>query len=222
MSKSPRVRAAVLAATIPAVLAGGLIAQTVLAAEAGAVTVTKVQLKGTQLRVEGRLTTPGLSFVSVESTTSAAGGRGDGNGVFKVQSDTFTAPDCSITVNDFGSPALTVAIPGCTPSIKPVPTNPAPPTGSCVITPQPTPTTLSAGTMSVFWFTATGCNPSSPLSYTVVAGAIPTGMTVGGFQNSSAGNIIGTPSIPGTYRFTIQVTDAAGATDQENFTINVV
>ena len=221
MSMSVRIRTAILAAAVPAAIAGGLVTQTVLAGDAGAVTVTKVQLKGTQLRVEGRVATLGLSFVSAESTTSAAGGRADGNGVFKIQSDTFTAPDCHITVNDFGSPAQTLVIPGCTPSVKPV-TNPAPPTGSCVITPQATPTTLTVGTQSVFWFLASGCNPSSPLSYTVVGGAIPTGMTVGGFQTSSAGNIIGTPSIRGTYRFTIQVTDAAGATDQENFTINVV
>lgn len=220
MSVSLRIRTALLAGAVPAVLAAGFIAQTALAGEAGAVTATKIQLKGGQLQVEGTIT-PGESFVSIESTTSAIGARPDGNGRYKAQATGFTAPDCTLTIRDFASPTLTVSIPGCTPSVKPAPATPAAPTGSCVITPQ-APASLTVNVESVFWFRATGCNPSSPLRYSVVAGAIPTGMTVGGFQDSTSGNIIGTPSVRGSYRFTIQVTDAVGATDQENFTVNVV
>jgi hypothetical protein len=39
-------------------------------------------------------------------------------------------------------------------------------------------------------------------------------------QGTTAGNIIGIPSIPGSYQFTLQVTDQIGATDQANITIN--
>jgi hypothetical protein len=220
MSGTPRVRTAALAVAIPAAVAGGLLAQTVSAGGADAAVVTKATLDGTHLRVKGTVA-PGTSFISIESTTSAIGARAKGNGTFEAQSDSFTAPDCFITVRDGNSPDKTVRLDRCTPSVTPVPANPAPPSGSCVITPQ-APATLTKGTMSAFTFHATGCDPSGPLNYDVVAGAIPTGMTVGTFQNSETGNIIGTPSIRRTYRFTIEVVDAAGATDQENFTINVV
>jgi hypothetical protein len=46
-------------------------------------------------------------------------------------------------------------------------------------------------------------------------------MTGPNSQGTTAGNIIGTPSMAGTYRFTLQVTDQIGATDQETFAVNV-
>jgi hypothetical protein len=46
-------------------------------------------------------------------------------------------------------------------------------------------------------------------------------MTGPNSQGTTAGNIIGTPSISGSYQFTLQVTDQIGATDQANITINV-
>ena len=54
-----------------------------------------------------------------------------------------------------------------------------------------------------------------------MAGSIPTGMTGPNSQGTTAGNIIGTPSILGTYRFTLQVIDQIGATDQETLTVTV-
>jgi hypothetical protein len=50
---------------------------------------------------------------------------------------------------------------------------------------------------------------------------IPTGMTGPNSQGTTAGNIAGTPSIPGTYRFTLQVIDQAAAADQETFALTV-
>jgi hypothetical protein len=41
------------------------------------------------------------------------------------------------------------------------------------------------------------------------------------FHGQTAGNIIGTPTFEGTYAFTLQATDATGATDSETFTITV-
>ncbi len=206
-------------ATVLAVIAADSLGSAAHAATAAGLSVTKAELRGTQLRLEG-VTLPGSSYVSVASTTSAVGARPAAGGAFQATSDTFTAPDCRVSVNDFRNPVKTVTLTGCTPSIVP-PTTPAPPSGNCLLTPQPTPTVLTAGTRSVFWFAASGCAPSSPLQYAVVAGAIPTGMSVGGFQSSSSGNIIGVPSIPARYVFTVQVTDAAGATDQETFTVDV-
>jgi hypothetical protein len=214
------------ALAVAAILPLALVAQSVLAGPAGAVTTTKVELKNGQLRVEGRGGIGG-TFVSVESTTSVAGARVETSGLFKVQANNFTAPDCRLTVSNSGTPTATVSIPNCTPSVTPVPPTPAPPTGICVITPVP-PATLTLGANSVVSFQTTGCDTTTgsgvtptPVQWRVVAGSIPTGMTGPNFQGTTAGNIIGTPSIAGTYRFTLQVTDQIDATDQENVTVTV-
>jgi hypothetical protein len=212
-------------AALAAIVSAGVIGQAMLADAAGAVTVTKSQLTSGQLRLEGQAA-PG-KFVVAESTTSSAGARADQNGLFKILASSFTAPDCKVTVRDGQTPTATVTISGCTPSVTPVPAQPAPPTGSCVITPQAA-ATLTAGTNSTVYFQSTGCDTTTnsgatptPVQWKVVAGVIPTGMTGPNSQGTTAANIIGTPSIRGTYQFTLQVTDQVGATDQENFTVNV-
>lgn len=212
--------------TVAATLGGALGAQALLAGPAGAVTATKVELRNGQLRVEGQGGIGG-TFVAVESTTSAAGGRAQADGRFEVEATNFTAPDCRLTISDSGTPTATVTIPNCTPSAPPVPPVPAPPTGNCVIN-AVAPATLTLGARSVVNFTTTGCDTTTnsgstptPVQWRVVAGSIPTGMTGPNFQGTTAGNIIGTPSVAGTYHFTLQVTDEVGATDQENVTVNV-
>lgn len=55
----------------------------------------------------------------------------------------------------------------------------------------------------------------SPYSYATIAGAIPTGTTLG----ASTGTISGTPTTPGTYNFTIRATDADGSTKDKAFSI---
>jgi len=212
-------------AALAAIVSFGVTGQALLADSAGAVTATKSQLTGGQLRLEGQAARG--QFVIAESTTSAAGARADLNGQFKIQATGFTAPDCKVTIRDGQTPTATVTLSGCTPSIIPVPAVPAPPTGSCVITAQ-APATVTAGTSSTVNFQSTGCDTTTnsgatptPVQWKVVAGVIPTGMTGPNFQGTTAANIIGTPSIRGAYQFTLQVTDQVGATDQENFTVNV-
>lgn len=212
-------------ALLATVVSVGVIGQAVLADTSGAVTATKAQLSSGQLRVEGQAA-PG-KFVIAESTTSSAGARADINGLFKIQATNFTAPDCKVTVRDGQTPTATVTLSGCTVSVVPVPAVPPAPTGSCVITSQ-APATLTSGTNSTVYFQTTGCDTTTnsgatptPVQWKVVAGVIPTGMTGPNSQATTAANIIGTPSIPGTYRFTLQVTDQVGDTDQENFTVNV-
>jgi hypothetical protein len=189
-----------------------------LPASASALTVSKAELKGGQLVVEGAKAAPGI-FVTVESTASAAGKRSDTSGAFKVAASGFAAPDCMVVVSDRQTPTATVRLSGCTPSVTPPPSTPPPPSGSCVIDPA-APATFHAGDASVYNFTTTGCT-AGPLQWKVVAGAIPTGMSGPNFQGQTAGNLIGTPTVEGTYTFTLQATDGTGATDGETFTITV-
>jgi hypothetical protein len=55
-----------------------------------------------------------------------------------------------------------------------------------------------------------------------MAGRIPVGMSGPFFQGQDAGAVSGTPTTKGTYSFLAQVTDSAGATGTETFTINVL
>jgi hypothetical protein len=211
---------------LTALTCAGIAGQAVIADTAAAVTVVQVELKGGQLRVQGN-GAPNI-FVIASSTTSSAGFRADPSGAFRIQASNFTAPDCKITVSDRRTPTATVTVPGCTPSADAVPASPAPPSGSCVITPVD-PATVTANTSSVVNFETTGCNTTfnsgatpTPVQWAVVAGSIPTGMSGPISQGTTAGNIIGTPTVPGTYRFTLQVTDQVGATDEQNVTVTVV
>lgn len=191
-------------------------------ASASAVTVSRAQLSGGQLRVEGSNAARGV-FITADSSNDAAGSRSDTNGNFKIQATGFTAPDCKIVVTDGGrTPTATATLSGCTPdpaAVNPPPPAPAP-TGTCVINPG-APATFTAGANSVYNFTTTGC-VGGPLQWKVIAGVIPTGMSGPNFQGQTAGNIIGVPTTAGTYTFTVQATDTTGSTDAETFTITVV
>ncbi len=221
MRITPVLRTAALAAIVSV----GLIGQAVFADAAGAVTAVKSELKNGALRLEGH-SSPGV-WVIATSTTSIAGIRADSSGSYRIEASDFTAPDCKVTISDSLTPTATVTFPDCTPSVTPVPTTPEPPTGGCAIVPQP-PVTVAAGLSTAVNFDTTGCNTTfdsgatpTPVQWTVVAGSIPTGMTGPISQGTTGGNIIGTPSSPGTYQFTLQVTDQVGAVDQENLTVTV-
>jgi len=215
------------AAALATIVSCGLISQAVLADPAGAVTVAKAELQDGQLRLEGE-SSPGV-FVTAESTTSVADVRADPTGRYRIEGSNFTAPDCRITISDGGrTPTATLTLDGCTTSVTPVPPTPAPPTGGCTIVPQ-APITRAVGIATAVNFGTTGCNTTfdsgatpTPVQWTVLAGSIPTGMFGPASQGTTAGNIIGTPSIPGSYQFTLQVSDQLGDTDQETLTVNVV
>ena len=66
------------------------------------------------------------------------------------------------------------------------------------------PTSLANGTQGLAYsqsFTAGG--GTSPYTWTVPVGSLPVGLTL-----SSAGSLSGTPTVPGTYNFTVRATDA--------------
>lgn len=77
----------------------------------------------------------------------------------------------------------------------------------CIVDIAPASSTLTAGTVGAAYtntFTATSC-ATAPLSWQVSSGTLPTGLTL----NETTGVISGTPTVDGTYIFTIKLQDSA-------------
>lgn len=69
---------------------------------------------------------------------------------------------------------------------------------------------LTSGFTTIAYATTIDVNGgTAPLTFTISAGALPTGLTI----DSATGDITGTPTATGTFTFTILVTDALGQTD---------
>ena len=62
----------------------------------------------------------------------------------------------------------------------------------------------------------TASNGTPTLTWSVFAGALPTGVTL-----SSAGSVNGTPTVSGTFNFTAKVLDAAGASTTKAFVLTI-
>jgi len=98
-------------------------------------------------------------------------------------------------------------------------------TGSTLLTVQAPPlaittASLPGGTMGVAYsvapLAASGGTPPYT-SWSITTGALPAGMSL----NSSTGAISGTPSVDGTFSFTVQVNDSAGAMATKALSIDV-
>src|SRR5581483_5809907 len=81
-----------------------------------------------------------------------------------------------------------------------------------------TTTSLPNGTAgSSYSQSITASGGTAPYSWAFTAGSLPSGLSL----NASNGAIAGTPSSANTYNFTVQVTDAAGATASNPFTLTI-
>jgi hypothetical protein len=82
--------------------------------------------------------------------------------------------------------------------------------------PVPVAANLAGGVIVVVYSESiTAQGGTSPYTFAVTSGAIPTGTTL----NASTGVISGTPSATGTFSFTITVTDSLGFTGSQAFQI---
>jgi Putative Ig domain len=82
--------------------------------------------------------------------------------------------------------------------------------------PVPVAAALKGGvTGSVYSETISAQGGTSPYTFAVTSGALPTGTTL----NPSSGVISGTPSATGTFSFTITVTDSLGFTGSQAFNV---
>src|SRR5215208_7727478 len=100
------------------VLSGALVVASV--AQAG-VSISRAELNGTQLRIEGQAD-PNHTI----TVDGVAMGTSDGSGKFRIDRSSFTAPaDCTVEVNDCSATAASARLSGCTLSSSPPPSSSA-------------------------------------------------------------------------------------------------
>jgi hypothetical protein len=74
-----------------------------------------------------------------------------------------------------------------------------------IVTPTITTTTLPNGTVGTFYSQTLAATGTTPITWTVESGSLPTG-----FSLSTAGVISGTPTVSGTFNFTVRAENTAG------------
>lgn len=185
-----------------------------------AVTVSRAQLSGSQLRVEGTAVAGG--WVTVASSTHMASASADSGGGYRIESSSFRSDTCRVTVSDGGRTADAQAtLSGCSPpSTTPPPGDAPPPPGSCTIVPGAL-GDGNVGTLNTWYFSTSGCRTSKrPVEFKVVAGRIPPGTRLF-TQGVGSGGITGTPTSEGVFAFTVEARDQTGARDTESFSIRI-
>ena len=88
---------------------------------------------------------------------------------------------------------------------------------STTLTITTTQTTLTATVGSTYTFPLMAAQGNAPYTWSVVKGMLPPGITL----NTQSGALTGTPTTPGTYMFTVQVTDITTGTAQVQVTLVV-
>jgi hypothetical protein len=136
----------------------------------------------------------------------------NGAAIASATSSSYTTP--ATTTSDSGAP-FTVTVSnsaGSATSSTAVLTVNAPAT--LQITTSQLPGGFVAGSYSA---TLAATGGSTPYSWSLLSGTLPSGLTL-----NAGGSISGTPSLAGSFPFTVQVKDAAALSASANFSINVV
>ena len=179
------------------VLLGLVVALLVFPAAAQAtVTISRAELNGTRLRLEGQAA-PNRTI----TVDSVAMGTSDGSGSFRIERDPFSKPaDCTVDVNDGSAAPTTATLSGCTVSTT---TSPPPPTTS------PPPPSSTAPTLS-----SVTISPNE-----VIQGATATGTVTLSAAAPAAGVVVDlTNDYPQIATVPASVTVPAGAT-RANFPV---
>lgn len=188
----------------------------------GAVSVSRAEVSGTQLRVEGTATAN--RSITVDGV---AMGNSDGSGRFKISRSGYTSPaDCTIDVNDGSATPRSATLRGCTVSTPP-------PTTSPQITPVGAElgpgfvgsdfTTFSTTTTTLTF----GPDALGPVHFEVVAGQLPADLQLVDQNDGSSPNkrvnasVVGTPTTAQTTSFTARATDANGLTATRTYSITI-
>ena len=178
-----------------------------------AITISRAELSGTQLRVEGSGAVPNHA---VTVSPGSVAGTSDANGAFKIQKDPYGSSTCQITVSD-GSSSASARLSGCTAS------SPPPPTSSPGVTLTPSSLTFAAqdlGTTSApqsisvantgnasLFINSAQVKGANPLDFTAVSDGC-SGLTLAVGASCSM-SITFKPTNTGTRSATLIVTDNA-------------
>lgn len=102
------------------------------------------------------------------------------------------------------------------PTVRFTAKSPATVTGGAV-SPVPVAATLQGGALAtVYTETIDGQGGIGPYTFSITSGALPTGLSL-----ASGGAISGTPTVAGTFVFTVRVTDSAANTGSHAFAITI-
>lgn len=190
---------------------------TLLAASAAqaAVSISRAELGGTLLRIEGQAAANRTITVD-----GVAMGASDGSGRFRIERSGFAAPaDCTVDVNDGSATAATARLSGCTVSSAP----PPPPASASLSSLSLSPTAVVEGSTSTGTVTLTGPAPAGGLVVTLSSGnataaTVPESVTVAGGETSAtftiqAGSTAGSSS-------SVITASAGGVSRSATFTVN--
>jgi hypothetical protein len=215
------------------------------ATTAGAtVTVSRAELNGSRLRIEGRAAANRTITVD-----GVAMGASDGSGSFRVERDGFVPPpDCTVDVNDGSATATSARLSGCTvtapttTTLAPAPTTttttvaPAPTTTTTTVAPAPTTTVAPAGVRIVTGslpnanvgtnytgYIEACCGQGGPYRWKLVAGRVPDGMQFAGdsLRLVQTTAVLGTPTTVQTATFTVEVRDQSGNAARKTLSLTV-
>ena len=123
-----------------------------------AVVISRAELSGGQLRLEGQGAIPNHAI----AVNGSALGTSDGSGTFKIEVQPFSSSTCQVTVSD-GTTSAQATLSGCTPSTPP------PPTATPSTLPPPTPTATALSGTSPILFSPTSLNFGSQANGTTSA-----------------------------------------------------
>ncbi len=189
------------AATIAAALS--LVAVLLTATPAAAITTTRAELDGSELRIEGEDATPN-STITVDGV---ALGSADGNGEFEIRESPFSSATCVVEVSD-GVDTESVTLDGCTPSGPPPNLPPTAVAGAD----QSVTDADDDGTEVVTLDGSTSSDPEGPIaSFAWTEGTSTLGTTA----------TISPTLTVGTHTITLTVTDDDGATDADTVVVTV-
>ncbi len=214
----------------------GFLAMTTVAQ--ASVTVSRAELDGSRLRIEGRAAANRTITVD-----GVALGTSDGSGSFRIERDPFAAPaDCTVDVNDGSATAATATLSGCTPTVQETTTTtaaapPATTTTTATTTTGATTTTAPSGFRITTDATLpngnvgsdyTGyieacCGQGGPYRWSLVAGRVPDGTKFAGdsLRLVQTTAVTGRPTTVQTTSFTVEARDASGNTARKSFSITI-
>ncbi len=177
---------------------------------AAAVSVSRAEVKGTELRLEG--TAIASRNITVDGVVMGATST---SGTFRITRNPFTAPaDCTVDVRD-GSATITVArLSGCTVSTAPPPP-PPPPSGDAVAPTAPAGLTVTVvgTTISLSWGLSTD-------NVAVTGFRLTRNGTVRTTTTAFDTTFLDTGLAAGTYTYTVAAFDAAGNTSAQSNSVS--